>query len=166
MSYGVEIWGWKSREEIERVQERYLRWILGVSRRVAGYLVRGGGGLIVRRCRLEMRKRIKAGRGLVGWEAERRDFFEDRGMNLTEVERRWENGRMRGEELIKVKKAKQERESNREYKYIKGPGLPEYLKKDWGEERWGRIARFRLGDYLKGYRYWEEKESRLYNVCG
>ncbi|CAD6235336.1 GSCOCG00012413001-RA-CDS, partial [Cotesia congregata] len=82
---------------------------------------------------------------------------------------------MRGEELIKVEKAKQERErwekiwdsnSIREYKYIKRPGLPEYLKKDWGKERWRRIARFRLGDYLKGYRYWEEKESRICNVCG
>ncbi|CAD6232724.1 GSCOCG00012229001-RA-CDS [Cotesia congregata] len=40
MSYEVAIWGWKGWGEIERVQERYLRWILVVSRRVAGYLVR------------------------------------------------------------------------------------------------------------------------------
>lgn len=32
ISYGFEIWGWKERERIERVQERYLRWMLGVSR--------------------------------------------------------------------------------------------------------------------------------------
>lgn len=40
MNYGVEIGGRKCREEIERIQERYLRWVLGVSRREAGYLVR------------------------------------------------------------------------------------------------------------------------------
>ncbi|CAD6215484.1 GSCOCG00011223001-RA-CDS, partial [Cotesia congregata] len=89
-TYGLEIWGWKGREEMERIQERYLRWVLGVSRRVGGYLVReelqrdqlesraglrawsyekrieGGGGSIAWRCRMEMRKRIRAGRGLVG----------------------------------------------------------------------------------------------------
>lgn len=57
-------------------------------------------------------------------------------MNIVEVDRRWEDGRIRGEELIKVEKAKQERErwkkirdskSNRKYKFIKGPWLPEYL---------------------------------------
>jgi len=39
-SYGVEIWGWREREEIERLQERYLRWVLGVDSRTPGYLVR------------------------------------------------------------------------------------------------------------------------------
>ncbi|CAD6215388.1 GSCOCG00011178001-RA-CDS [Cotesia congregata] len=81
MSYGVEIWGWKCREEIERIQERYLRWVLGVSRRVA------------------------------------------------------------------------EARSNRDFKFIKGPGIPGYLKKGWSEERWSRVARFRLGDALKRGRY-------------
>lgn len=134
----MEIWGWKGREEMERIQERYLRWVLVVSRKVGGYLVReelqrnrlesravelqvltwsyekrieeGGGGLLAWRCRMEMRKRIRAGRGLVGWEAERGGFFEDRGQNLTEVERMWEEGEMRGEEWIKMDKRKQEKE--------------------------------------------------------
>lgn len=26
MGYGVEIWGWKEREKLERIEERYLRW--------------------------------------------------------------------------------------------------------------------------------------------
>ncbi|XP_039312991.1 uncharacterized protein LOC120359478 [Solenopsis invicta] len=39
MGYGVEIWGWKEREGVERLHERYLRWVLGVEGRT-GYLVR------------------------------------------------------------------------------------------------------------------------------
>ncbi|XP_076301689.1 uncharacterized protein LOC143219703 [Lasioglossum baleicum] len=33
VSYGVEIWGWKEREGIEKLQERHLKWVLGVDRR-------------------------------------------------------------------------------------------------------------------------------------
>lgn len=33
LSYGVEIWGWKEREGMERLEDRYLRWTLGVDRR-------------------------------------------------------------------------------------------------------------------------------------
>lgn len=39
MSYGVEIWGWKERG-VERIQERFLKWILGLKGRTPGYLVR------------------------------------------------------------------------------------------------------------------------------
>lgn len=28
MSYGVEIWGWKEREKMERLEEKYLRWVI------------------------------------------------------------------------------------------------------------------------------------------
>lgn len=30
MCYGVEIWSWRAREGLERLEERYIRWILGV----------------------------------------------------------------------------------------------------------------------------------------
>lgn len=40
VSYGVEIWGWKEREEIERLQERFLRSTLGVGGHTLGYMVR------------------------------------------------------------------------------------------------------------------------------
>ena len=36
------MWGWKEREEVERVQERYVRWSLGVDWRTPGYMVREG----------------------------------------------------------------------------------------------------------------------------
>lgn len=40
VSYGVEIWGWKEREGIERIQDRYTKWIMGVGRYTPPYIVR------------------------------------------------------------------------------------------------------------------------------
>jgi hypothetical protein len=37
---GEEIWGWKEQEEVERAQEKYLRWVLGVGRERPGYIVK------------------------------------------------------------------------------------------------------------------------------
>ena len=62
MSYGVEIWGWKEREKMERIQERYLRWVLGVERSVPGYMVRE-----------ELQRELLAGRaGMRAWGYERK----------------------------------------------------------------------------------------------
>ncbi|XP_018393041.1 PREDICTED: uncharacterized protein LOC108772084, partial [Cyphomyrmex costatus] len=38
--YGVEIWGYREWKEVEALQEKYLRWILGVDRVTPGYIVR------------------------------------------------------------------------------------------------------------------------------
>jgi hypothetical protein len=40
LMYGAEIWEWKEQEQVERVQEKYLRWVLGVDRETPGYIVR------------------------------------------------------------------------------------------------------------------------------
>jgi hypothetical protein len=40
LMYGAEIWGWKEQEEVEKVQEKYLRWPLGVDRETPEYIVR------------------------------------------------------------------------------------------------------------------------------
>lgn len=40
MGYGVEIWGWRERERIERVQERYGRWVLGLDWETPGSMLR------------------------------------------------------------------------------------------------------------------------------
>jgi hypothetical protein len=37
---GADIWGWKEQEEVEKVQEKYLRGVVGVSRETPGYIVR------------------------------------------------------------------------------------------------------------------------------
>lgn len=33
MAFGAEIWRWREWEKIERMQERYMRWVLGIDRR-------------------------------------------------------------------------------------------------------------------------------------
>lgn len=102
IGYGAEIWGWVERSRIEKVQEKYLRWTLGVDWRTPGYIVRdeskrekirlwagrralrfeqklrlGGGSDIARRCLKEIEEKQR-GQGSK-WEEGRRRFFEDRG---------------------------------------------------------------------------------------
>jgi hypothetical protein len=36
----TDFWGWKEQGEVERVQEKYLIWVLGVDRETPGYTVR------------------------------------------------------------------------------------------------------------------------------
>ena len=37
--YGVELWGWRKYEEIEKIQKKYLKWCLGVNRNTADFLI-------------------------------------------------------------------------------------------------------------------------------
>jgi hypothetical protein len=37
--YRAEIWGWKEQKEVERVQQKYLGWLLCVDRETPGYIV-------------------------------------------------------------------------------------------------------------------------------
>jgi hypothetical protein len=56
--YGAEIWGWKEQEEVERIQEKYLRGVLGVDKETSGYIVR---------CKRN-RLRVKAGKRVAKFE--------------------------------------------------------------------------------------------------
>ncbi|XP_039303441.1 uncharacterized protein LOC120357339 [Solenopsis invicta] len=40
IGYRVEIWGWKEREALERLQERFLKWVMGVNWGTPRYMVR------------------------------------------------------------------------------------------------------------------------------
>jgi len=138
MGYGVEIWGWKEREDLERMKERYMRWLLGIEGKTPGYLVReemhreklcvragrraweyerrlreGKGSEIARKCWEEMRERAKKGKGLSEWEKERLEFFERKGIKMEEVEKNIEeveNGEVWSREWVKKERDKQERE--------------------------------------------------------
>jgi len=203
MGYGVEIWGWKEREGLERLEERFLRWVLGVEGRTPWYMVReelqrdklciragrrawgferrlklGKGSVIARKCWEEMRERSKRGKGGSGWEGERREFFIRKGLNWEETEERigeveegerW-YGEWEKEERERHRKIRREKISNASYnswyKEVKGRGVPGYLKRGWGEERWSRIARFRLGNEVEERKYWEETEKKLCRLCG
>ena len=40
------------------------------------------------------------------------------------------------------------------------------FEKGWGESRWRRVARYMLGNEMRGGRYWEEEERRMCRRCG
>jgi len=68
MGYGVEIWGWKERERMEKLEEKYLRWVLGVEYSTPWYLVREELQREKIRCRAWRRawgfeRRLEEGRG-------------------------------------------------------------------------------------------------------
>ena len=82
------------------MQERFLKWVFGVEKRIPGYLVKkeiqremmrsragrrawsfeerldmGKGSELARACRKEIRERALGGRDVSKWERERRQFF-------------------------------------------------------------------------------------------
>lgn len=103
----------EEREEMERLGNRYLGWLLGVEKRTLGYLVkkkvqreklreRAGKEAWEFEKRLEeerrrelartywdeMKERSKEGKVESSWEEEKRRLFENRGLKLEELERR------------------------------------------------------------------------------
>jgi len=122
----------------------------------------------------EIKNRVKKGKSVKGWEEERVNFMEERGWKMEEIEGMWTAGEFRGEVLFEREKELQRMESwekivnskyNKWYKYVKSEGVPGYLKKGWGESRWKRVARFRLGSNVKGRKYWEGEEKRKCRLC-
>jgi hypothetical protein len=49
---------------------------------------------------------------------------------------------------------------------VKGEGIPGYLRKEWPESRWGRFARYRLGEGVRGGMYWAKEEEKICRMCG
>ncbi|KMQ86940.1 hypothetical protein RF55_13934, partial [Lasius niger] len=105
----------------------------------------------------------------------RRKFFEDKGIKIEEAERRRGEGEIWFGELVARDREEQRKERwkkigeskyNKWYKEIKEEGIPGYLKKGWGENRWGRVARFKLGSEMLGSRYWEVEEKIACRICG
>ena len=110
-------------------------------------LEEGQGGEMARMCWEKIKGRARRGGVLGGWEQERKGFYEERGWTVEGVERMRGGGELRGEELVSVEKRLQE--GDRWYAAVKGVGVPGYLKKGWGESRWRRVARFRLGSEMR-----------------
>lgn len=196
IDYAAEIWGWKERGKVEALQERYIRWTLGVDRRTPGYMVReelerwklksrgekrawnferrleeGKGSELARKCWEEVKERCGGEAGLSEWE-------KDRQLRMSEWGRlgegKGERRELKYEEIEEEDRKRQKEERwekilcsryNKWYKVIKGVGIPGYLVKGWGESRWGRIARFRLGGEVRESRYWEEEERKKCRIC-
>ncbi|XP_046142809.1 golgin subfamily A member 6-like protein 6 [Osmia bicornis bicornis] len=94
---------------------------------------------------------------------------------MREIENKRRSGEMEYKEIEEKDRQIQEEERwerimesryNKWYKMIKEPGIPRYLEKGWREERWRRMARFRLGNEIKESEYWEKEDKRKCRVCG
>ncbi|KAK4886246.1 hypothetical protein RN001_002517 [Aquatica leii] len=195
--YGAEIWGWKEWRKVKGLQEKYWRWVLGLDRDTPGYIVREEvqiekirieTGKRAIKYEEEMRERtdckilqecwkeIKGGKVKYGQEG-REEYYKRNGYASEEVERLREEGVGTREEIIRRDRdsEKQERwtkikESryNRNYKDIKGEGVPEYLKDSEikSNKRKKMVARFRCGNEELGNKYWKEEPEKLCRLCG
>ncbi|KAJ3652033.1 hypothetical protein Zmor_018034 [Zophobas morio] len=85
--YGTEIWGWREYEEIERVQEKYLKWTLGLEKYTPGY--------IVREETKGEKMRVEAGKRAVGFE----EKFSERG-DCKILQECWKEIRKEGEKHV------------------------------------------------------------------
>jgi len=91
------------------------------------------------------------------WERQRME----RRISFEELERKdW--GLQREENWRRIREGR----FSKWYGWIREEGIPKYLEKGWGESRWRRVARFRLGNEIREERYWEEEEKKLCRLCG
>lgn len=193
LMYGAEIWGWKEEEEIERVQEKYLKWILGLDRETPGYIVREelkrnklrvetGKRAVKFEERMKERKECKI--LLEGWKerekdegkekkGEREKYYERNGYSVREIERKRRMGigmkeelSMRDRDIDMQERRMRIRESryNSEYERIMTEDKPKYLERESVKEK-KMIARFRCGNEERDNRFWLEMDERKCRVC-
>lgn len=113
LMYATEVWGWKEHDEIEAIQTKYIRWILGLEQQTPKYIIleetkrdklkiEAGkramkyeakirtqeNNRILQGCWKEIRKNDKnQDRQKQGrWEKERQQYYEHRGYSTEEVE--------------------------------------------------------------------------------
>ncbi|KAH0821711.1 hypothetical protein GEV33_001080 [Tenebrio molitor] len=158
LMYGVEIWGWKEQEEVEKAQGKYLRGVLEVDRETPGYIMR-------EECKRN-RLRVKA---------EKR---------VQSLKKKWMEGKSAGYERNAGEKKTRRKMSGKYYQKnrdkdtdkqerkekSKNPDttgsmkeeipeyLPEYLGRKSAKER-KKMAIFRCGNEERKNRYWMEKEE-------
>ncbi|KAH0813723.1 hypothetical protein GEV33_009066 [Tenebrio molitor] len=144
-------------EEVERVQEKYLRWVLGVDRETPGYIVR-------EECK-RRKLRVKAGK--------RAAKFEDRMGGREECKIRSECYREKKKSAnVKEREnysrrngyASEETRYNREYERCMTEDVPVYLRRESAKER-KMMARFRCGNEERENRYWTEEQERRCKMC-
>jgi len=52
----LEVWGWKKRQEIEKTNYRYIKWVMVLEKDILGYMIREEG----ERDKLKGRVRLRA----------------------------------------------------------------------------------------------------------
>lgn len=144
MGYGVEIWGWEEREKMERLQARYLRWVMGVDWGILGYMVREE----VQRMMLREKGAVRAW----GWEM---GMEEGRGIEL--ARRYWEEMRER-ERVVRREKVADCEKERREYLGSKDWKMEEI--EEWrGKVEWVKEEMERKEKEEQSTERWEKIEK-------
>jgi hypothetical protein len=149
--YGAEISGKKEQEEVESVQEKYLRWVLGVDRETPGYVVREECR-ILRECWREKKKNKKKDRENY---YQRNEYASEEGERLR-TKGRWMNAEL--SERNQDTDMQNRRERIKESRYNR-----EYERGIWRERE--REMRARCGNEKRENRYWKEGEERRWRMC-
>ncbi len=192
--YGAEIWGWKERESLERVQAKYLKWTLGLEKETPEYIVleetkreklRIEAARRAMKFEEKIRQNVECKIMKEMWEEirvnykktaeERREFYEVRGLTAEEVERKRIEGAEPRKEILNLDEELQRKEQRKKIaesrynpKYgeiIGGLKLPEYLIRGRKNEDRKTIARFRVGNEEGENCYWKEEEDRRCGLC-
>ncbi|KOC59682.1 hypothetical protein WH47_11019 [Habropoda laboriosa] len=173
--YGVELWGFKERAEIEKIQVRYIKWTLGLDIRTPGYLVleeskreklRVKAGIrawkfeegvrkdVGRKIVKECLKEKEANREQTRTGKEREEYLKRNGLSQAGVDELRREGREVTERIRRRDKEVQQQRQytkieqskyNIRYKYIRTIGLPEYLSKKGRGQKIRKSGTFNKG---------------------
>jgi len=150
--YGVEIWGWREEEVVERIQERYIRWVLELDTCTPGYIVREeakrdkmrvdtgsrawryemkvrkneNNNILLSNCTKELSKNRET--ALKGWMKRRTNYFWRNGWSVEEIERMEQAGIDSEKELKKRDKTSIETEQYNRLQEAKYNTWYKYIK--------------------------------------
>ncbi|KAK9306259.1 hypothetical protein QLX08_002989 [Tetragonisca angustula] len=170
LSYGIEIWGWKERSEIERMSGRMCKMAMGLSRNTPDYIWRMEAG----REKVETGARRRAGNYLVSIAKMKEERLPK--VCLREEVRNWKNGRP-SSWMSELEAAMKEVGDGEILGMLEGKegwnSLERKLKDGWETRRnqitqrdWCKINRSRYCPDYKDLKtdwtqesYWEDKET-------
>ena len=196
MEYGVEIWRWSEKAELEKIKSDYIRWILGLDFSTPRYilyketcskkLVLTWGARAIRFekkiVELEGDRLIK-----ICWEekhnenagdlysVEREKYYNNAGFSYMFIREQLLQNRNVENEVYKRKFDIEEQISctkineskyNRRYKEIVCNALSKYLHNNNGGKFMSILARVRCGNFENANKYWLGEKERLCTLCG
>ena len=130
--YGAEIWGWKEQSKIEKIQTKYVRWILGLDTQTPVYIIeeetkrfkmkteagrramkyeeklrRTPWKSLAYDCWVEISRKEETKQEKNQWEAKRAKFYESNRHSTTDIERRRNTGYSMVDEITRTEQDNQ-----------------------------------------------------------
>ncbi|XP_025262551.1 golgin subfamily A member 6-like protein 22 [Camponotus floridanus] len=148
MMYGAEIWGWKERKELERIQRKYIKWVLKLDKNTPDYIVMketNRDDLIIKigkralkyEEKLEKQERntilgecwkIQERRREEKSQGDKREFLKKRGWS---IEKYWENKGRKESVWQRLEEKGREIQTNYKEERIKDSRYAEEIKYSW-----------------------------------